>query len=257
MKIPILYQIQKRLDKRALEKKKRLYQLDQSLDFFQDRREEAKKYLQVSDEEIDKGLEIMKERMNEAKDVRLETDKDVYDFYRNFVKESWGILSPMLTHTRLDSAIPLGDFLNKQYPAEKRSTVRTLDYGCGISDYGIVMATHGYNVTLCDIEGATLDFTQWRYKERGLNCSVLQVNEENKYPKLENFDMVVIAETLEHIRDPLTVVKNVYAGLNDGGYLWVSSYPFVEEYDVGGSHRGSSRIAAGRFEVYHRSLHSS
>ncbi len=89
-----------------------------------------------------------------------------------------------------------------------------LDYGCSIADYGLSFAVNGYSVTLCDIEGGNIEIGKQRFEKRNLKYKPITISLDNLYPQYHKMDIVVAGEVLEHLRDPLTVVTNIYNSLN-------------------------------------------
>jgi SAM-dependent methyltransferase len=134
----------------------------------------------------------------------------------------------MLSYTRFPEAYAIVKYFNSVYRKTKRHSLNVLDYGCSIADYGLALACNGYNVTLCDIKDGNIEIGKQRFEKRHLKYSTITVSLHNLYPQFSNIDIVVAGEVFEHLRDPLTVVKNIYNGLNNNGYLWVSSYPVIE-----------------------------
>ncbi|MEM0952362.1 MAG: class I SAM-dependent methyltransferase [Cyanobacteria bacterium P01_H01_bin.74] len=163
----------------------------------------------------------------------VETDQGLLQNYRN--ARLFYTARMQLAYTRFPVAYKLLRYFNALYPKKKRRAVRVLDYGCGVGDYGLAFALHGYSVTLLDIEGGNLDFAKWRFEKRSLPHQVIAANEENLYPSLGEQTIVLSGEVLEHVRDPLTVLKNTKNCLMPGGYFWYSGYPDYER-EVGGDH---------------------
>jgi SAM-dependent methyltransferase len=163
----------------------------------------------------------------------VETDEGLLGNYRT--ARLYYTARLQLAYTRFPVACKLLQYFNSLYRKSKRSSIRVLDYGCGVGDYGLAFAVHGYPVTLLDIEGGNLDFARWRFEQRQLPHHVIAATESNLYPNLGQQDIILSGEVLEHVREPLTVLKNSHAALNKGGFLWYSGYPDFEK-EVGGDH---------------------
>ena len=209
---------------------KKKTQINKGVDLYEDRKREIAEYYKTTPGEIDeihygpKQHEIFDD---------ISTDKKLLDAYRARSKRA--TISHMLSYDRLGQVFHILNFCNKKYGKKNRDSVRVLDYGCSIADYGLVFALSGYMVTLCDIAAGNIDVGKWRFKRRKLACDCIEIKLNNLYPKLSNMEVVIAGEVLEHIREPGIVVENIYNGLNKGGYFWTSGYPVVK-YEIGERH---------------------
>lgn len=101
-----------------------------------------------------------------------------------------------------------------------------LDYGSGIGNDAIVMASAGFDVTLADIADPLLSFAAWRLRRRGFEVRTIDLKSarlpENAY------DLVACFDVLEHIPRPLDVVRNIRRSLRRGG-VFVMHAPFGED----------------------------
>jgi len=136
----------------------------------------------------------------------------------------------------------LGDF------GKNWSKFRVLDYGCGVSDIGLLFASLGADVTICDLDDRKLDFTIWRFKKRGLNPKVIRVLDTEVYPPLpeSEFDLIIATEIFEHVREPLKLLKNFTKSLRNGGYLFDSMGGTFERELVGDHLKESLQIGNSR-----------
>jgi SAM-dependent methyltransferase len=127
-----------------------------------------------------------------------------------------------------------------------------LEYGCGVSDMGILLSMHGAKVTCVDLDTKRLDFVLWRYKRRGLPVQIQRVQSTEDRPKLEEsaYDLVILSEILEHVRDPLELITSVHASLREGGLLFCTAGSSFER-KVGGDHLAEA-IAIGQGDEYQR-----
>jgi len=115
--------------------------------------------------------------------------------------------------------------------------IRVLEYGCGVSDFGLLLAGLGAEVTILDLHTRRLQFAQWRYERRGLSCSTVQVDNTESQPILprDAFDLVIATEILEHVRNPLTLLKQLTGALSPDGFLFCSMGAGFDR-EVGGDH---------------------
>jgi ubiquinone/menaquinone biosynthesis C-methylase UbiE len=135
--------------------------------------------------------------------------------------------------------------------AQGRSGFRVLDYGCGVSDMGMALAQDGADVTIADLAGRKLDFAAWRFSVRGLKCQILPVTDTEHFPALPQggYDLVIATEILEHVRDPLALLKLLTGSLKPGGLFFCTlEDAFVRE--VGGDHLPEA-AAIGASSAYH------
>ncbi len=211
---------------------------DTSLELFEDRLNELSDFYNVPSSQIitDQTDEVKLAVYNEAFSSGVETDSKLLNGYRQ-ARYSNNIRH-MLAYTRFKQAAALLVFFNALYPPAKRKNIHVLDYGCGVSDYGLAFAVYGYTVTICDIEGGNLDFAKSRYHQRKLPVEVIAIKESQMYPDLGHQHIVISGEVMEHVRNPIELLENIKKALTHSkgkGYLWHSGYP-EDERVVGGSH---------------------
>ncbi len=206
-----------------------------SIDVFEDRLNELAEFYQIPASQVlsDRSDESKIAIHSEAFSSGVETDTKLLNGYRQARYAS--NTRHMLAYTRFKQAVVLLRFFNSLYPPARRKNINVLDYGCGVSDYGLAFAVHGYNVTISDIEGGNLDFAKFRYQRRKLPVQTIAITESQMYPDLGNQQIVLSGEVLEHIRNPVQLLKNIKNALSSKGYLWHSGYP-EDSREVGGSH---------------------
>lgn len=211
----------------------RLTQRDPNVDHRMDRCRELADFYGLNEEEC---------RRIES----IENKQALIDIFENFTTDS-GLLGDyqraqrlyvgrlMLAINRVPAAFRLIKYLNTQFPPAERKRTTVIDYGCGVADYGLSFASQGYQVKLVDIEGGNLDFARWRFAQRNIPVDVLPVTEANLYPRIEKADIVIAGEVLEHVREPMRVIRNMYDALPAGGFFWTSCYP-MKENEIRGDH---------------------
>ncbi len=206
---------------------------DPSLSLAEDRLKEFAEFYGMSEEEARSIASIQDKQALEDQFDSVETDSGLLKNYQD--AKLLYTARMQLAYTRFPSAFKLVKHLNALYLPGQRPNVRVLDYGCGVGDYGLAFASQGYFITLCDIEGGNLDFARWRFEQRKLRFDVVPVTLEKLYPELGQHDVILAGEVLEHVREPLQVLKNMHAALPKGGLLWYSGYPDFQR-EVGGDH---------------------
>lgn len=98
-----------------------------------------------------------------------------------------------------------------------------LDFGSGIGSLGLLMAHHGFDVTLAEINPALIDYARWRFDRRGLPACFLDVGSE-ALPEAA-FDFVSAVDVLEHVPAPRSALMALAAALRPGGALFVHLPP--------------------------------
>jgi len=103
------------------------------------------------------------------------------------------------------------------FPSEGRQQ-RVLDIGCANGYIAAILASYGYRVTGIERPGG---FDENFPREVQLICADL----EQGLPDLpDRYDYVLCADILEHLRDPLTLLRQVRGVLAPGGAL-IASLP--------------------------------
>jgi SAM-dependent methyltransferase len=114
---------------------------------------------------------------------------------------------------------------------------RVLEYGCGVSDIGLLLGMLGADVTICDLEDKKLAFAEWRHQKRNIDVEVIPVDNTEIIPYLgkEIYDLIIVAEVFEHVRDPLLLLRSLTASLKSKGLLFDSMGGRFER-EPGGDH---------------------
>lgn len=111
----------------------------------------------------------------------------------------------------------LREFLKivEDYEEKLGGKLHVIDYGCGVSDLGLLLASYGHTVTICDLQDKKLEFTTWRFKRNGLPVNVIPVPDAEALPVLgENiFDLVIACDVLKQVRNPYSTIKVFYESL--------------------------------------------
>lgn len=124
----------------------------------------------------------------------------------------------MLGYHRYDLGSRFLDLINRG-SAENLSV---LDYGCGVSDPGILLGLDGADVTIVDLDTKLLDFAEWRLQQRGIDYSAQRAQQVEKPVELqsEGYDLIIMSEFLEHTRDPTPFLRAAIKALKPGGVLY-------------------------------------
>ena len=143
----------------------------------------------------------------------------------------------------------------------KDCSPRILEYGCGVSDMGLILASRGCDVSIADLSDKKLEFAEWRYKVRRLRCTTIPVVNTETIPDIPQaaFDVVIVSEVLEHVRDPLQLLKVLTNALRPRGLLFCTAGGKIER-ELEGDHLieaiaiGNSREYMDYFKSNYESL---
>jgi len=131
------------------------------------------------------------------------------DYYQN-KSQDYG-----MSHTRLRRILNISSPLNGK---------KVLDVGCGNGRLGEELKKLGAEV--CGIE--TSETAANQAHERIDEVFIADI--EKKWPEqilLENFDLIILAEVLEHMFDPVRVLKQASACLKRGGGVVITTPNFM------------------------------
>jgi len=95
------------------------------------------------------------------------------------------------------------------------------EYGSGIGPvtHWLIRKFPDWHYHLTDLNCPVFKFAQWRFKSYP-NVSFRAVTLK-KLPLKDNFDVIVCQQVLEHVSNPLAVVKHQIAHLKSGGWLYL------------------------------------
>lgn len=147
--------------------------------------------------------------------------EDLYDLYRTgrFVEEYIATLA--LTSLR-NRPKDLFSLIRKQKAGNK-----VLEYGCGTSTHGVACAQLGCEVHITDISPRMLEIAEARYKLRGLQVHPHLIKED--FPSLPRkyFDTVICTDVVEHVPDPIALLKHFIAWMKLNGTIHLHVSTFV------------------------------
>lgn len=113
---------------------------------------------------------------------------------------------------------PWQKFLGDQFIEMMKKTDKCLDYGCGAGNIGIYLLENGLCCDFIDIKGEITQFVEWRLKKRNLKANVYWHTDCEKLKP--EYDLVFMVNVLEHLKDPIMVIKNIHRILKSGGYFY-------------------------------------
>jgi 2-polyprenyl-3-methyl-5-hydroxy-6-metoxy-1,4-benzoquinol methylase len=113
---------------------------------------------------------------------------------------------------------------------DKKETGKILDVGCGNGFFISILKNRGW-----DVEGLETDLKAVEFcKSQGLNAKHGDLHTQN-YPD-NTFDAVALAHVIEHVYDPVNLVKEIYRILKPGGQIILAtpnskSWMFNEKFN--------------------------
>jgi SAM-dependent methyltransferase len=142
---------------------------------------------------------------------------DLADVERYYREEEHPILTGMYWHTLEPNTWALVSVAALHAAQRFAGGPKMLDFGHGVGSTGLLFARHGFDVTLLDISEPMHRFAQWRFARRELNARFLLGARE--LTAHENFDVIVSLDVMEHLKDPLSAIRQMTGWLAPGGLL--------------------------------------
>jgi 2-polyprenyl-3-methyl-5-hydroxy-6-metoxy-1,4-benzoquinol methylase len=95
---------------------------------------------------------------------------------------------------------------------------KLLDVGCGVGNIGAKLGELGFQVTGIDHSAKAVNLA----RERGLEAEVCDLDSEKLTYGDETFDVVWAGDVIEHVFDPINLLKQLNRVLKKGGCLCLS-----------------------------------
>jgi len=97
------------------------------------------------------------------------------------------------------------------------------EYGCGVAPITAWLWPRfpGWRFTLVDLPTPTFEFARWRFRGAG-NVELVAPGLADDLPLRRAYDVVTCLDVLEHVVNPLAVVRHLAAHLKPGGALLVN-----------------------------------
>lgn len=149
------------------------------------------------------------------------TPERITKFYKqttNYIYElaEWHLFVP----DKRASDLALVDDMRKKKPKN------ILDFGGGVGLMAFPLARAGFDVTLADLDGTSLDFAAYRAKRRGVALKFWKSDIEPAPPDLK-YDVILALDVLEHLpRDVLRDVVDKLIKLKNAKTEIIISAPF-------------------------------
>lgn len=95
----------------------------------------------------------------------------------------------------------------------KNGTV--FDFGGGVGELSIALATNSIPVDFMEVPGNTFNYAQWRFKRRFLDINTYTTLNDVK----KTYDVIICLDVFEVLEKPLAHLKKFYKMLNENGIL--------------------------------------
>ena len=113
------------------------------------------------------------------------------------------------------------NYINDLFPLNEKNI---LDVGCGGGILAESMARLGGNVTGIDQSDIAIKIAKLHAKENNLSIDYKLLNIEDFLKKDSNkFDVITCLEMIEHVPDPVSIIKSCSKKLKKNGRLYVST----------------------------------
>lgn len=130
-----------------------------------------------------------------------------------------------------------------------------LDFGSGVGSAALALAESGYQVTIADVPGRTLEFARRRLERTGLPFSVVEVHDDVPNLSEQAWDVVVSFDVFEHLAEPARVARTVISALKPGGgAAIVASFDAVGDSWPHHLPSGRARFSGHRWPFYLQGL---
>jgi 2-polyprenyl-3-methyl-5-hydroxy-6-metoxy-1,4-benzoquinol methylase len=193
----------------------------------------------------------VREMAEEWRRANPKTPDAIMDFYRKTDLYVWELMQWHASPSRLPYWQTLATLADRYPPAANYH--RVYDFGCGVGTDGLFLASHGYDVTLVDIDGPAFHFAKHRFARRGLQARFLTSSSPLPEPD-GSYDAIVCFDVFEHLPDPLTAARRLVRALRPGGLLLQQSTFCDRDDHPCHLEAGVTRFAGTRWHIYLASL---
>ena len=105
-----------------------------------------------------------------------------------------------------------------------KTSLRVLDFGCGIGIPAFVLAQQKHRVTACDLAGTgTFEFLQWRAKQRNVDMTFHESNGGIPHLGGAQFDLIIAMDCFEHIPEWEAILTYLASRLTDNGVMFANN----------------------------------
>ncbi len=123
-------------------------------------------------------------------------------------------------HVNLTASMNHFDYLESHVPDLKKR--RILDLGSGRGKFLFYCLDRGVTATGLELNPEYIEIAHAKARERGVKVEVTEgVGEKLPFPDA-SFDFVNISEVIEHVEDPVQMLREVHRVLSKDGYAYLS-----------------------------------
>ena len=101
----------------------------------------------------------------------------------------------------------------------ENSEVTLLDVGCGRGDFLVRSQYCGYLATGIDFDPETIDIAN----KRGMKAKVSEIQD---LPEDVKYDVISLSHVIEHVKDPIAMLREIHLRLKVGGYFYIATPNF-------------------------------
>jgi 2-polyprenyl-3-methyl-5-hydroxy-6-metoxy-1,4-benzoquinol methylase len=119
-----------------------------------------------------------------------------------------------------------------------KGKIEVLDYGCGVADPSLYLALSGVTVTIVDLDDRKFDFAIRRFQKRNLRVNSIRATQTEEPIDLggKKFDVIIMAEFLEHVRNPRLFLEFAVEHLHDQHGILYDSLGSSHNHGIAGDH---------------------
>jgi SAM-dependent methyltransferase len=155
------------------------------------------------------------ELADEWRRLSPQTPEAIMSFYASTELYIWELMQWHASQARFPYWATLISFVERFPPT---GWLSLYDFGCGVGTDGLFLAGRGYDVTLVDVDGPTLEFARHRARRRGIDARFLVSSSITPQPD-RVFDAIVCFDVFEHLTEPVAAARSLVNHLRPGGVL--------------------------------------
>ncbi|MEW6226918.1 MAG: glycosyltransferase [Bacillota bacterium] len=142
------------------------------------------------------------------------TEEEVQDFYRTTDSYIYDLMVEGARDVRQQWRGAILEVLRS-----RENLSRVLDFGAGVANEVLFLASHGYEVTYYDVEGLTRDFARYRIAHHPDKDRIKIASDRTELATSEGYDAIICLEVLEHLSDPLDTLDFLRSILKPDGLI--------------------------------------
>lgn len=141
------------------------------------------------------------------------------DFYRAKWADHDGLWAEAYPPDQRVYAVSVYDRRNEEIVRAAGSGDRALDLGCGVGDVSLLLASRGFRVQAVDASAENVRRARSNLRSHSASADVTQADAERLPFGDATFDLVVLADVIEHVSSVGQAMREVRRVLRPGGRL--------------------------------------